>query len=101
MEPAAEKLAPELGGVAWREPAVPVVSNVEAAPNAELAHKLSTVLTGVGDAATGALNLELTAEECKSLRQAVVVYRETHGLDEDGEERPCCFYLDSLARRLV
>ncbi len=37
MAPAAEKLAAELATVSWRDPAVPVVSNVEAEPNARAA----------------------------------------------------------------
>jgi len=35
MQPAAEKLVAELGAVSFRDPAVPVVTNVEALPNAE------------------------------------------------------------------
>ena len=34
MAPAAEKLAAELAGVRFRDPSVPVVTNVEARPNA-------------------------------------------------------------------
>ncbi len=37
MQPAAERLAPELERVAVNDPEVPVVSNVEAAPNQEAA----------------------------------------------------------------
>jgi [acyl-carrier-protein] S-malonyltransferase len=37
MQPAAERLAPELERVAVKDPEVPVVSNVEAAPNQEAA----------------------------------------------------------------
>ncbi|NNL67329.1 MAG: ACP S-malonyltransferase [Myxococcales bacterium] len=35
MAPAAEKLAPELEATAWSAPTVPVVTNVEATPNAD------------------------------------------------------------------
>ncbi len=37
MQPAADKLAAELGRISFREPSIPIVSNVEAAPNTEAA----------------------------------------------------------------
>jgi [acyl-carrier-protein] S-malonyltransferase len=47
MAPVAARLEPVLRGCAWRTPACPVVTNVEASPNAELARVIPLLLRQV------------------------------------------------------
>lgn len=47
MKPAEERLAPVLEGLAWRDPSVPVVSNVDAAPSTRAAEARDRLLRQV------------------------------------------------------